>query len=234
MSLESQTLLNNQLLTEKINLSITDGFLIIISALIAGFFLRFIFQRFSTTFSSKSGFGNAILLITLSCATLIAVVKSSLALSLGLVGALSVVRFRTAVKEPYNLSFILLSICIGISLGASQYFFALMILIFGSLTVAFLYKQSGIDKINFGSRSMDLDTIIINFPFKVDLTKLYEILSETTSYYAIKTYEQASNSSCKIIIRANINYFDGFDVLRNKVNSEYEGSKITFFNSPNT
>tara|TARA_B100000242_G_scaffold294306_1_gene276221 strand:+ start:2913 stop:3620 length:708 start_codon:yes stop_codon:yes gene_type:complete len=230
----SQALLNNGLLIEKINLSITDGFLIIIFSLIAGFILRFIFQKYSTTFSSKSGFGNAILLITLSCATLIAVVKSSLALSLGLVGALSVVRFRTAVKEPYNLSFILLSICIGISLGASQYIFALMILIFGSLTVAFLYKQSGINNNKIDNRSIDLDTIIINFPSNNDLTKLYDILSQTTSYYAIKTYDQLSNSSFRITIRANINNYESFDVLRNRVNEEYDGSKITFFNSPNT
>ena len=66
--------------------------------------------------SSKSGFGNAILLVTISTASLIAIVKSSLALSLGLVGALSVVRFRTAVKEPYNLAFILFAICAGISI----------------------------------------------------------------------------------------------------------------------
>ena len=48
-------------------------------------------------------------MVSISVAALIAVVKSSLALSLGLVGALSVVRFRTAIKEPYNLSFLLLS-----------------------------------------------------------------------------------------------------------------------------
>ena len=65
---------------------------------------------------------------------------SSSLVSLGVVGALSVVRFRTAVKEPYNLSFIPLAICVGISIGASQYTFAFLICFFGCLISFFLSK----------------------------------------------------------------------------------------------
>ena len=75
-----------------------------------GLLIRQVFYRYSNSMSSRRGFGNTLLMVTISTASLIAVVKSSLALSLGLVGALSVVRFRTAVKEPYNLAFILFSI----------------------------------------------------------------------------------------------------------------------------
>ena len=80
--------------------------------------IRFIFIKYSNSLSSKKGFGNTILLVMISTASLIAVVKSSLALSLGLVGALSVIRFRSAIKEPYNLAFILFAICISIAIGA--------------------------------------------------------------------------------------------------------------------
>ncbi len=51
---------------------------------------------------------------------IITIVKSSLALSLGLVGALSIVRFRTAIKEPEELAFFFVSIAIGLGLGAEQ------------------------------------------------------------------------------------------------------------------
>ena len=68
----------------------------------------------------------------------ITIVKSSLALSLGLVGALSVIRFRTAVKEPYNLGFLLFAICIAISIGASQFIFTILISIFGTLAMTLL------------------------------------------------------------------------------------------------
>ena len=59
-------------------------------------------------------------IICLTTILVISVVKSSLALSLGLVGALSIVRFRTPIKEPEELAYIFLAIAIGLSLGADQ------------------------------------------------------------------------------------------------------------------
>jgi len=59
-------------------------------------------------------------IICLTTLLVISVVKSSLALSLGLVGALSIVRFRTPIKEPEELAYIFLSIAIGLALGADQ------------------------------------------------------------------------------------------------------------------
>ena len=58
--------------------------------------------------------------ICLTTLVVISVVKSSLALSLGLVGALSIVRFRTPIKEPEELAYIFLAIAIGLALGADQ------------------------------------------------------------------------------------------------------------------
>ena len=58
--------------------------------------------------------------ICLTTLLVISVVKSSLALSLGLVGALSIVRFRTPVKEPEELAYIFLAIALGLALGADQ------------------------------------------------------------------------------------------------------------------
>jgi hypothetical protein len=58
--------------------------------------------------------------ICLTTLLVISVVKSSLALSLGLVGALSIVRFRTPIKEPEELAYIFLAISIGLALGADQ------------------------------------------------------------------------------------------------------------------
>ena len=131
---------NLDLYKEAIPLSFSDGIIILILSTLIGFIIRYIFYKYSDTMSSKTGFGNAILLVTVSTASLIAIVKSSLALSLGLVGALSVVRFRTAVKEPYNLAFILFAICAGISIGASQYTFGLLITIFSSAIIVAIYK----------------------------------------------------------------------------------------------
>tara|TARA_B100001971_G_C18115936_1_gene496803 strand:- start:77 stop:748 length:672 start_codon:yes stop_codon:yes gene_type:complete len=82
--------------------------------------LRWHFRYFGATLSNRSEFahvGPFILLITI---LIISVVKSSLALSLGLVGALSIVRFRTPIKEPEELAYLFMAIAIGLGLGANQ------------------------------------------------------------------------------------------------------------------
>ena len=58
--------------------------------------------------------------MTMTTMFIITIVKSSLALSLGLVGALSIVRFRAAIKEPEELTYLFLTIAIGLGLGADQ------------------------------------------------------------------------------------------------------------------
>ncbi len=82
--------------------------------------LAFYYAHFGDSLSNRSRF--APILPTLSMITLlvIMVVKSSLALSLGLVGALSIVRFRTAIKDPEELIFLFFAIAIGLGLGAEQ------------------------------------------------------------------------------------------------------------------
>jgi len=68
----------------------------------------------------KRDLGLVLPVICLTTLLVITVVKSSLALSLGLVGALSIVRFRTPIKEPEELAYIFLAIAIGLALGADQ------------------------------------------------------------------------------------------------------------------
>ena len=76
------------------------------------------YRTFGSTLASREAFGKVFPFIALTTALLISIVKSSLALSLGLVGALSIVRFRTPVKEPEELAYIFLAITIGLGLGA--------------------------------------------------------------------------------------------------------------------
>ena len=75
---------------------------------------------------------------------MITVVKSSLALSLGLVGALSIVRFRTPIKEPEELAYIFLAIAIGLALGADQKEVATIALVFilGVISIIDRFKKN--------------------------------------------------------------------------------------------
>lgn len=82
--------------------------------------LRWHFERFGTTLSNRAEFAQVFPFILLTTVLIITVVKSSLALSLGLVGALSIVRFRTPVKEPEELAYLFIAIAMGLGLGADQ------------------------------------------------------------------------------------------------------------------
>jgi uncharacterized membrane protein YhiD involved in acid resistance len=93
-------------------------------ALILGTGLSFVlawhYMKLGRTLSNRSRVAYAIPIITLTIILIISVVKSSIALSLGLVGALSIVRFRTPIKEPEELAYLFVSIGIGIGLGSGQ------------------------------------------------------------------------------------------------------------------
>lgn len=91
------------------------GIGILLSLVVAGYYVRF-----GASLSNRSQFAPILPMLTLITLLVITVVKSSLALSLGLVGALSIVRFRTAIKDPEELIFLFFAIAIGLGLGADQ------------------------------------------------------------------------------------------------------------------
>jgi hypothetical protein len=82
--------------------------------------IKWHFNRFGSTLSNREEFAQVFPFVLLTTILIITVVKSSLALSLGLVGALSIVRFRTPIKEPEELAYLFISISIGLGLGANQ------------------------------------------------------------------------------------------------------------------
>ena len=97
---------------------------IMILNLLIGLFLSVLlaiyYANFGDSLSNRSKFAPILPLLSLITLLVISIVKSSLALSLGLVGALSIVRFRTAIKDPEELIFLFFAIAIGLGLGADQ------------------------------------------------------------------------------------------------------------------
>ena len=111
---------------------------IIFSLLLAFIISVFIVIVYKKTYSgvvySKS-FSLCIILLCMVTAMIIRTISSNLALSLGMVGALSIVRFRTAIKEPVDTVFMFWSITVGIMTGAGLYLVALI----ASLIIGLLY-----------------------------------------------------------------------------------------------
>ena len=120
-------------------------FNIFIGAILA-FVIKFHFKKFSSTLTNKNQFSNIFPIILLTTLLVISIVKSSLALSLGLVGALSIVRFRTPIKEPQELGYLFLTIAAGLGLGANQTISTVSAVI-GILIIISLFKISSLSNI---------------------------------------------------------------------------------------
>ena len=99
----------------------------LILTILCSYTLKYVYEKRSNSLSSKYQLSTIIPILSSATYLVILIVKSSLALSLGLVGALSIVRFRTPVKEPEDLVYLFLAIAIGIGFGAFQILTTLII-----------------------------------------------------------------------------------------------------------
>jgi hypothetical protein len=96
-----------------------------LTALLSGAIAIF-YVKYGQSISNRKKYAQNFLLLSLTTMLIIYIVKSSIALSLGLVGALSIIRFRTAIKEPEELGFLFLNIGVGLAMGANQVLITLL------------------------------------------------------------------------------------------------------------
>lgn len=82
--------------------------------------LAWYYARFGRALSNRARFASTLPLLAVTTALIFTMIRSSAALALGLVGALSIVRFRTAIKEPEELLYLFIAISIGLGVGAEQ------------------------------------------------------------------------------------------------------------------
>ncbi|MEN8115695.1 MAG: DUF4956 domain-containing protein [Bacteroidota bacterium] len=108
------------LITENAQISVVDFLINAGIIFILSLILEFTYSRCAKSLSGRKAFAANFFLIAFTTMLIISIVKSSLALSLGLVGALSIVRFRSAIKEPEELAYLFFTISIGLGLGANQ------------------------------------------------------------------------------------------------------------------
>ena len=110
--------------------------------------LKQVYIRYGNALSNRRTFGNNFLMMAMTTMLIITVVKSSLALSLGLVGALSIIRFRAAIKEPEELAYLFLAISVGLGFGANQGSITVIALIIIISIIIVSKKQSYKDEEN--------------------------------------------------------------------------------------
>ena len=131
MPVTFQDIFKSSFLERMDSISLFDMLLALIMAFLLGLFLFFIYKKSYSGVMYSASFGVTLLVMTLITTLLIMAVTSNVVLSLGMVGALSIVRFRTAVKEPMDIAFLFWAIAIGIVLAAGL----IPLAVFGSLFI---------------------------------------------------------------------------------------------------
>ncbi|NLB71543.1 MAG: DUF4956 domain-containing protein [Chloroflexi bacterium] len=130
-------------LQQATDLSILDMLLAMGFAFALGLFIFFIYKRTFTGVMYSASFGVSIMAMTLITTLIILAVTSNIILSLGMVGALSIVRFRTAVKDPLDIAFLFWAISVGIVVGAGLLPLAVICsLIIGVVLLVFVNRKS--------------------------------------------------------------------------------------------
>jgi len=119
----------------------------LVLAALYSFVLSRVYVFWGSSLSNRRKFAANFMLVTVTTTFIILVVRSSVALSLGLVGALSIIRFRTAVKEPEELAYLFFAISLGIGLGDNQRLVTTLSLVVGILLIALarLLRQTQAD-----------------------------------------------------------------------------------------
>ena len=166
----------------------TPGFVInLVLTAITAYILKRIYVRFGQALSNRSIFGNTFVPIAMTTMVINTIVKSSLALSLGLVGALSIVRFRAAIKEPEELVYLFICIAIGLGYGANQ----VNVTIAGFLMIVIaitLIRRSAFKVEN--SNVMYL-TISKKSKTRLDIEKILEVLEKNSLEVDLKRLDES-------------------------------------------
>ncbi len=173
---------------------------------------------------SSSNFYSPILFMTLipSMVIIITIIKSSIALSLGMVGALSIVRFRTPIKDPEELVLIFIAIAVGIGLGANKFiitsiFFVVVISVIFFINLRNSKPQSFNLNVSLSKKQINMVDII------------YEYLDKSNIYYEIKSINY-NNDIYQFSI--NINLSDKLKLekflIESKIKFELSSTPIVF------
>lgn len=116
------------------SISILDMVVALILAFGIGLFIFMVYKKTYQGVMYSSSFGTTLIALTMITTVVILAVTSNVVLSLGMVGALSIVRFRAAIKEPLEIAFLFWSIAVGIVLAAGL----IPLAVFGSVVIGLI------------------------------------------------------------------------------------------------
>ena len=182
-----KNLLSELLLNTSVEINLFSFVISLILSLVLALIVKYTYIKTSQSLSNREYFSDIFIPLSMITCLVITVIKFSLALSLGLVGALSIVRFRAAIKEPEELVYLFFVIGIGLANGANQYILAtfatLIICLF--LFIKLWFNQNQIKN---NKENPDVNLVQINIKNKnIDITEIINLMKVNSNYLKLKS-----------------------------------------------
>lgn len=173
-----QDIFKSSFLENVTEFSLLDTCIGLAVALLVGLFIFMIYKKTLTGVLYSDGFALTLVGLSLVTTLVIMAVTSNVVLSLGMVGALSIVRFRTAIKEPVEIVFLFWSLAVGIVIGAGM----IPLAIIGSALI-------GVILLLFANRKIRKQPYILVMSCKDEVAeqRITEILAKAVEYYTVKS-----------------------------------------------
>ena len=209
---------------EAIQIDLTTFLISLLTVAFLCFLIQIFYIRFSSTLSNRFNFSKTFIILGVTTCIVIMIVKNSLALSLGLVGALSIVRFRAAIKEPEELVYLFLIIAAGLGCGAGQLQITIAGIIF-SLIIIYVYslisKKEKIDYIDTINLAIIINQDISDLKINEIVEKVKKVSKEIKFVSMSRTIENTNiNLDVKVI------NFEKLVSITNLIKKNYKDSKI--------
>jgi len=209
---------------EAIQIDLTTFLISLLTVAFLCFLIQIFYIRFSSTLSNRFNFSKTFIILGVTTCIVIMIVKNSLALSLGLVGALSIVRFRAAIKEPEELVYLFLIIAAGLGCGAGQLQITIVGIIF-SLIIIYVYalisKKEKIDYIDTINLAIIINQDISDLKINEIIEKVKKVSKEIKFVSMSRTIKNTNiNLDIKVI------NFEKLVSITNLIKKNYKDSKI--------
>lgn len=211
--------------TQLPDISLTGFAVNLILAAILAYLLGVLYVRFGRSLSNRRLFASNFVLLASTTMIVISVVKSSLALSLGLVGALSIVRFRAAIKEPEELSFLFICIAIGLGFGGDQ---RLATIVGFAILAAIIIARGTFRR---GEEGHNLYvTVSSRTPDAVSVGRIIDAIKPHCRSVNLKRLDE-SGDEIEALLAIEIDSFDALNAARGDLRELHESVTLSFLDN---
>ena len=175
--------------------SVVDALATVMVATVIGLMIYFVYRKTYSGVMYSRSFSISLVALSIITSLVILTVTSNVILSLGMVGALSIVRFRTAIKDPMDIVYLFWAIAVGIIVGAGMFLIALC----GSLALGvIIYIMT-----NMRERSQPF-LIIVNLENSNVDTEILEFVKKYCQKHSVKTKSIRADGVCELTIEVRI------------------------------